>query len=213
MAMTPEIFKKGNGAQEASAAQAIAGDAPPPLTDEQKAQIARQVAEMRHRIHGAVGQIVLALSAVPRYRHLSLADVQSFVLDPLLRDRIAIASSAPKDATKDDAHDAAKDFPLAGVAIWASVSDEVDAKIREQIKAGVFPIRLKAEDWTSGDKAWLLDVIAPSQKLASSVLANFRQVVKEGDVRIHPIVGKMVDPELLKRLAAASASTQETKPE
>ncbi|PPD43613.1 MAG: toxin-activating lysine-acyltransferase RzcC, partial [Methylocystis sp.] len=35
------------------------------------------------------------MSAVPRYRHLALADIQSFVLDPLLRDRIAIASAGP----------------------------------------------------------------------------------------------------------------------
>lgn len=65
-------------------------------------------------------------------------------------------------------------------------------QIREQIKAGVFPIRFKPEEWMTGDQkrslAWLLDVIAPSQKLASTVLANFSQVVKEGDVRIHPIV-------------------------
>lgn len=217
MAMEPGIFSKGNGAQAASAAESSAAGgaeaSAPQRDDAQKAQIAKQVADVRHRIHLAVGQIVLALSAVPRYRHLSLADVQSFVLDPLLRDRIAIAASAPKDATKDEAHDALKDAPMAGVAIWASVSDEVDAKIREQIKAGVFPTRLKPEDWTSGDKAWLLDVIAPSQKLASAVLANFRQVVKEGDVRIHPIVGRMVDPELLKRLAAASAGAQEAKAE
>ena len=106
---------------------------------------------------------------------------------------------------------AGADLPMAGVAIWASVSDEVDAKIREQIKAGVFPIRLKPDDWTSGDKAWLLDVIAPSQKLASAVLANFRQVVKEGDMRIHPIVARMVDPELLKKMGAAGTATTAEK--
>jgi hypothetical protein len=47
-------------------------------------------------------------------------------------------------------------------------------------------------------------VVAPSQKLASSVLANFKQVVKQGgDVRIHPMVARQVDPELLKKMGAA----------
>ncbi len=194
MAMEPTIFNKGNGAQDQAA--------PPP------AATAKQIADARHRIHAAVGQIVLVLSATPRYRHQSLSDLQALVLDPLLRDRIAIATAAHKENDGDEA-------PLAGVAIWASVSEEVDARIREQIKAGVFPLRLKPEDWTSGDKAWLLDVIAPSQKLASAVLANFRQVVKEGDVRIHPIVARMVDPELLKKMGATSAApaaTAEDKP-
>ena len=61
--------------------------------------------------------------------------------------------------------------------------------IREQIKAGAFPVRLKPDDWTSGEITWLLDVIAPSQKLATDVLLNFRKVLKTGsDVRIHPVV-------------------------
>lgn len=181
--MDPNMFSKGNGAGE----NEPQGGAEKP---------AKNIAEMRHRIHAAVGQVVLAMSAVPRYRHLPLGDLQTLVLEPLIRDRIAIAS-----AKKEEGVDAAAG-PLAGVAIWASVSDDVDAKIREQIKAGVFPIKLKPEDWVSGDKAWLLDVIAPSQKLASSVLANFRQLVKQGDVRIHPIVARMVDPALLKKMGA-----------
>jgi hemolysin-activating ACP:hemolysin acyltransferase len=52
----------------------------------------------------------------------------------------------------------------------------VDAKITEQVKAGVFPVRLANEDWTSGDKVWLLDVIAGDRKAATAVLANFRRL-------------------------------------
>ncbi len=37
-----------------------------------------------------------------------------------------------------------------------------------------YPIRLKPEDWTGGETAWLLDVIAPSQRVATAVLKNFR---------------------------------------
>jgi cytolysin-activating lysine-acyltransferase len=69
-----------------------------------------------------------------------------------------------------------------GIAIWAKVSPEVDAKIREQIGSKVFPIRLRPADWASGEIAWLLDVIAPNSKLATAVLARFRQTVKEGQL-------------------------------
>jgi cytolysin-activating lysine-acyltransferase len=156
-------------------------------------------AEIRGRIHAAVGQVVLALSVVPRYRHQSLADLQTLVLEPLLRDKVAIATGKPGGTGEE----AAGDGGLAGIAFWASVSDAVDAKIREQIKGGAFPIKLKPEEWASGERVWLLDVVAPSQKMASAVLANFRQVVKQGDVRIHPIVARQVDPELLKKMGAA----------
>ena len=149
----------------------------------------------RARVHETFGKVALAMMAVPRYRHLSIADLQQLVLEPLIRDRIAIAQPAKEDGPQLEA--------LAGIAIWASVSAEVDAKIREQIKAGIFPVRLKPEEWTSGDINWLIDVIAPTPKLATAVIANFKQVIKQGDLRIHPLVTRLVDPEALKKMGAA----------
>ena len=43
-----------------------------------------------------------------------------------------------------------------------------------------------------------------ARRRAVAVLANFKQVVKEGDVRIHPIVARQVDPELLKKMGAVA---------
>ncbi|MDP4594760.1 MAG: toxin-activating lysine-acyltransferase [Beijerinckiaceae bacterium] len=161
---------------------------------------AAKAAAARTRLHEAFGQVVLAMSGLPRYRHMALADLQSLVLDPLVRDRIAIASAKP------DTGDKTASASLAGLAIWASVSDAVDEKIREQIKAGVFPVRLKAEDWVSGEKVWLFDVIAASRQVASVVLANFQQVMKKpGEVHIHPVVTRQIDPEVLKKMGATVA--------
>lgn len=66
------------------------------------------------------------------------------------------------------------------MAIPASVSEEVDAKITDQVKGGLFPVRLGAEDWQSGEINWLLDVIAPGEKAALSVTSSFGQVIKSG---------------------------------
>jgi cytolysin-activating lysine-acyltransferase len=150
----------------------------------------------RLRIQAAVGQVVLALSATPRYRQLPFGDLQSLVLDPLLRDRVALANARQEDGT-------AIVGGIAGIAFWASVSPEVDAKIREQIATGVFPVRLKSEDWASGEQVWLLDIVAPTQKAASSVLASFNQISKTAEVRLHPMAMRQVDPELLKQMNVA----------
>ncbi len=96
---------------------------------------------------------------------------------------------------------------ITGLAIWASVSDEVDAKIREQIRNGVWPLRLKSEDWTSGEINWLIDVIAPDRNTTASVLGNFKQVVKGGDLRLHPIIGRLVDKETLEKMGASQTAT------
>ncbi|MDQ0456700.1 toxin-activating lysine-acyltransferase [Rhizobium paknamense] len=165
------------------------------------AEALEKILGLKNAIHLSFGTIVLAMSSVPRYRHQSLADLAHLVIDPLARDCVAIASPKPSD----DADPKAALAPAA-IAIWATVSDEVEAKIREQIKAGVFPVRLKPADWRSGDKVWLLDVIAPSRELATMVLKSFNHVAKTDQVSIHPIVAQLVDREVLRQLVTASPS-------
>lgn len=187
-AMAPEAAKAKTTA-EANDAQA------PQITPEMRAKIA----DLRTRIQTSVGQVVLAMMNLPRYRSQTLSDLSHLVVEPLLRDRLAIAMSRGKED-----EGAPSDEVLAGIAIWASVSDAVDVKIREQVKGGVFPVRLSSEDWNSGETLWLLDVIAPTRKLASSVLANFRQVAGEKSVNVHPIVARSVEPELLEKMRVRS---------
>lgn len=159
--------------------------------------VARKLAQVRSHIRESFGNVVMTLMMLPRYRHQSLADLQHLVLEPLIRDRVAIAyPGKTEDKLAAD---------MAGLAIWASVSDEVEARIREQIGAGVFPIRLKADDWTSGENNWLLDVIAPDAKTTAAVIANFRQLVKEGGLKLHPLVTRLVDRETLARMGATRA--------
>lgn len=139
----------------------------------------------------------MAMMNLPRYRHQSLGDLPQLVMEPLIRDRIAIARP-----TKDEP---GMLTDIAGFAVWASVSEEVDLKIRDQIKAGTFPIRLKPEDWQSGSINWLLDVIAPDRKTTGRVIANFRQVVKEGELRLHPQIGGLVEKEMLEKITVRPA--------
>ena len=91
---------------------------------------------------------------------------------------------------------------VSGMAIWASVSEEVDAKIHDQIKGGVFPLRLAPDDWQSGEINWLLDVIAADKATTLKVILNFGQVVKGGALKIHPLVTRLVDREVLEKMGA-----------
>jgi len=162
-------------------------------------ETAKKTAALRSQVSESFGKIVMAMMMLPRYRHQTIGDLQHLVLEPLICDRIATAYPGDKERS------AATD--IAGLAIWASVSEEVDAVIREQIKAGVFPVRLKAEAWNSGPINWLIDVIAPNRKMTAAVIANFKQVVKEGGLRLHPIVTRLVDAETLQKMGAEKIST------
>jgi hypothetical protein len=55
-------------------------------------------------------------------------------------------------------------------------------------------------DWNSGTNNGLPDVIAPDAKATARVIANFRQVVKEGSLKLHPIIARLVDAETLKKM-------------
>jgi len=163
-------------------------------------EVAKKIAALRSQVRESFGKIVMAMMMLPRYRHQTLGDLQHLVLEPLIRDRIAIAY--PGDKERGPLTD------IAGLAIWASVSEEVDADIRQQIKAGVFPVRLKPDAWNSGPINWLIDVIAPNRRMTTAVIANFKQVVKEGGLRLHPIVTRLVDPETLQKMGAEKIGTQ-----
>jgi len=186
----------GNGATKAASVptdnaiqQANGGPAGQQLDPE----IAAKIASLRSHVRESFGKVVMAMMMLPRYRHQTLSDLQHLILEPLIRDRVAIAQREGENGLVDD---------TAGVAIWASVSDEADARIRDQIRGGNWPLRLRAEDWNSGNNNWLIDVIAPDQKATASVIANFRQVVKEGGLKLHPLITRLVDEETLKKMGA-----------
>lgn len=192
-ASVSETSNKPKNAPEKSAATNGAA-APASTAAALDPEVAKKIAAVRSHVRESFGKIVMAMMVIPRYRRQSLEDLQHLVLEPLINDRVAIAY--PSDADGNALAD------IAGVAIWASVSEDVDAKIREQVKAGVFPIKLKPDEWKSGSINWLLDVIAPNPKATARVIANFRQVAKEGDLRLHPVVAKSLDPEVLKKMGA-----------
>jgi len=197
---TSDVEKAGTGpandADGATAAAAVEGGGEPQLDPE----IAKKIAALRSQVRESFGKIVMAMMMLPRYRHQTLGDLQHLVLEPLIRDRIAIAYPGNKEQ--------GPLTDIAGLAIWASVSEEVDADIRQQIKAGVFPVRLKPDAWNSGSINWLIDVIAPDRKMTTAVIANFKQVVKQGDLRLHPLVTRLVDPETLKKMGAEKMGAQ-----
>jgi len=146
-------------------------------------------------VRESFGKIAMAMMMLPRYRNQSIADLQHLVLEPLIRDRIAMAYPGTKEGDEEK-----PTGDMVGFAIWASVSDEVDAKIREQIKAGTFPVRLSGEEWVSGENNWLLDIVAPSQEAAEAVMVNFGQVASSGNLKVHPSVVRMIGQDAIERL-------------
>ena len=183
-------------------------------------ELTQQINRTRDMVLARFAQVTMSFMGVPRYAHQSIKDLQQLAMVPLMRERIAIATVAPSgDADAQVAGAGSLTNPLIGIALWANVSEQVDKKIRDQAAAGIFPVKLNADDWTSGDIVWLLDVIAPSQKLSAQVLASFKQVLAEKlpdrtskDVKLHPIIKKMIGDEALMKMGAREVKAADSKP-
>src|SRR5215470_4717274 len=105
----------------------------------------RAAAAVRHSL--AFAQIVSILMHSPRYRHYTLGDLEWLVLPPLLTGQCSVAEAKSKDN--------GASVPVA-VALWASVSPEVDQRLAENLNT---PIRLRPDEWRSGDILWLIDAV------------------------------------------------------
>lgn len=159
----------------------------------------------RAELHQLLGQVITVISAVPRYRHHPIADLTHMVIDPLLRGRLstAIPQSLQEQANSPGG--------LNGLIIWATVSDTVDAKIRTQIEAEVFPVRLVGDDWKSGQRLWILDVIAPTPELAKTMLIKFRETMASVQVSLHPHLMRLFDRDFLATIALVRDDKQSSQ--
>src|SRR5437868_14276221 len=107
---TVEALVANNGASATAAAKdrpgvqpsrgverAAGGDAPVPQPQAPTGEapitpdMGARIAELRNRVQHNTGHVVLAMMNLPRYRNQTLGDLTHLVLDPMMRDRPAIA--------------------------------------------------------------------------------------------------------------------------
>ena len=103
------------------------------------------------------GEIVGVLMRSPHYRHYSLADLEWLVVPPLLANQFTLAASRTKEG--------GIPAPI-GVALWARVSDEVDKKLSTGLDR---PVRLRPDEWTSGETLWLIDAVGAPDAVKAMV--------------------------------------------
>lgn len=101
--------------------------------------------------------VVVVLSRSPAHKHFSLADIEWMVLPPVQAGQAYVVQAAHKE----------RGFraPIA-VATWALVSEEVDRRLEEQ--AGQH-MRLRPDEWTSGEIGWLVDVVGRPAEIRSAL--------------------------------------------
>jgi cytolysin-activating lysine-acyltransferase len=114
----------------------------------------------------AFGEIVSILMRAPKQRTLPLAALRGQVLPAVMHNQYFIGR------VRRPGGDGAI---AAALAMWASVSDAVDTRLR----AGESALKLTPAEWKSGPHLWLIDLIAPST-LAGSMLKDLDEKIAKG---------------------------------
>ena len=134
-----------------------------------------------------LGETVAILMRDPRFRHVTLNDLEWAVVPALLTNQFMMMRGMvrPKFEGEDSTGDGPGDgltVPV-GLALWASVSDEVSEKLAKQKADGV-SYRLAPQEWNSGNNVWLLALVGP-EKLRPALQRQIEQeTLKERTVRL-----------------------------
>jgi cytolysin-activating lysine-acyltransferase len=129
----------------------------------------------------ALGQIVWLLSQSPLHRELRIKDLEWSFMPAVLAEQFRIFRFGPLPglegvdlsalAPAGLDQTALEQLPL-GVAIWGKLSEAAEARLERAE-------RLSREDWKSGDRVWLVELISPfatpQNKLAEAMLLDLMQ--------------------------------------
>jgi hemolysin-activating ACP:hemolysin acyltransferase len=151
------------------------GDKTQPGAQATASEEAQRRAAIAIRQSLAFAQIISVLMRSSHYKHYTLADLEWLVLPPLLTGQFSVAEAAPKDG--------GARFPVA-VALWASVSVEVDQRLSENLTA---PIRLRPDEWKSGNILWLVDAVGDGRIVPALLKQLGETVWKTAEIKMRVV--------------------------
>lgn len=144
MTLEPDTKRKSDAAPDGNDATASARPAMRPR-DARQARFAQTFA-----------QIVAVLMRDPNFRNMRLADLEWLVLPPVMAGQFRLAQApSPLARGKTREGDQGGVLVPVAVALWARVSSEIDEALSGNLDE---PVRLRANQWASGDNVWLMAV-------------------------------------------------------
>lgn len=141
------------GTTQAEAPQAVMTGAPNPqmLSEEQR----RQAAAGAHRAAASFGGIVALLMRSGEYKYYALADLEWLVAPAVATGQFVLAEAQSNTNGL---------VAPVGMILWASVDPEVDQRLTANIDK---PLRLKPQDWKSGDILWIVEALGEPRLIQS----------------------------------------------
>lgn len=111
----------------------------------------------------ALGHALWLMTQSPAHRHMFVADMEWLLIAPVSLGQFRLWRQGNQPV---------------GFVTWAFVSDEVDARLRRN------EVKLRPQDWKSGDKAWVIDMIMPYGGTEMAISELKEQVFKTFSLHI-----------------------------
>lgn len=127
----------------------------------------KKMAETSKRLSAAFGEIVSIFMRTPGYNKMPLADLEWLVVPAVAAGQFTVAEGQSK--TNGFVH------PV-GAVLWARVSDELDGRMSADPNQSV---RLKPEEWTSGEKIWVMEAIG-EPRIVDAILKRMSESAWSG---------------------------------
>jgi hemolysin-activating ACP:hemolysin acyltransferase len=136
----------------------------------------RNRAALSKRMAAAFGDALTVLMRSPHYKHYSLADMEWLVLPAIATGQFSLADAQHKQI--------GISAPVA-LVLWASVSAEVDQRLGDTNQP---IIRLKPQDWKSGDILWIV-VAEGAPGVVAKLLETLRKTTFKGKPTKVAVIG------------------------
>ena len=114
--------------------------------DMTNAEVKAPVPSDDRTVSHALGEMTWLMTQSPRFRDYKLSDLEWMIMPALLVGQFKIFYNDQQ-------------VPIA-FATWASVSESVEEKIKQQAKTQDH-VKLMPADWQSGEHLWLMEMVVP----------------------------------------------------
>lgn len=106
-----------------------------------------------------LGEMTWLLGQSPIHKHFSIGDMEWMVMPALMLEQYRIFRGNPNPA-KEGEEQQPGNMPM-GMALWAMLSEAAEQKLNDMVMGGKGPVKLRPDEWRSGDRLWLIDLVAP----------------------------------------------------
>lgn len=128
--------------------------------------------QLRPTVAHMMGEMVWLLTQSPLHKHFALADLEWMIMPALLLEQFRVFRDGARPV---------------GLALWGYLNEEAEKKV---IAGGA---RLRPDEWKSGDRLWLVEVIAPFHTSENKMIERMLTDLANGALKHKPFKFRMVD--------------------